>query len=144
MLGRELTVAHWVGCSLITGAIALRSAGFQAGTWVAGGLHLWLIVVALGGDPAHTMVPCLAAFPLGFCVGILLVPVPAGLGVREFVLTLMLSAVTANSIALLAAVVSRVLYAVGDFVLAGVAMAADRQSARDGDDPAAISTAHSA
>lgn len=110
-----------------TGRIAIRSATAQWGQWIAGGLHLWVLVVALGAAPWPTLVPCLAAFPLAFCIGILLIPVPAGLGVREAVITLILSAVTASSIALTAAVVSRVLYALGDFAMAGIALALDRR-----------------
>lgn len=112
-----------------TGGVAVRAACTQWGAWIAGGLHLWVLVVALGGSPWATLVPCLAAFPLAFCIGILLIPVPAGLGVREAVITLMLSAVTASSVALTAAVVSRVLYALGDFAMAGIALAIDRRRA---------------
>lgn len=110
-------------------AVAAKSTGAQAANWVAGGLHLWVLVVALGGAPLTTLVPCLAAFPLAFCIGILLIPVPAGIGVREAVITIILATAASGSIALTAAIVSRLLYALGDFASAGVSMLVARRSA---------------
>lgn len=109
--------------------VALRSAGAQLVNWVLGGLHLWLIVVAFGADPAAALLPALGAFPLAFALGVLLIPFPAGLGVREVVIAVILVGVVDEPTAALAAVASRVIYASCDFALAGVSMLAVRGSA---------------
>ena len=102
------------------------SAAAQAANWILGGLQLWLLVIGVGGDPGSSLIPCLAAFPLAFSLGILLVPFPAGLGVREFVITLLLAQVIPAPAAVTAAVLSRLLYAISDFGSAGVSMIAAR------------------
>lgn len=107
--------------------VALRTAGAQAGNWVLGGLQLWFVLIGLGVDPARSLLPSLAAFPLAFCLGILLIPFPAGLGVREFVITLVLASVTTGPVAATAAILSRLLYALADFGLAAASAAIDRR-----------------
>lgn len=52
MLGRELTVAHWVGCSLITGAIALRLSGRHATALVAAAATFGLLW-QMTSEPTH-------------------------------------------------------------------------------------------
>jgi len=106
--------------------VALRSAGAQLGNWLIGGLHLWLVVVALGAEPGAALLPSLGAFPLAFALGVLLIPFPAGLGVRELVIAVVLAGVVSEPTAALAAVVSRVIYAGCDFALAGLSMLAAR------------------
>jgi hypothetical protein len=105
-----------------TGGVALRAALLQAANWLFAGLQLWVILIGLGLDPWTSLLPSIAAMPLAFCLGILLIPFPAGLGVREFVITLVLSTVTTPDIAVTAAIMSRIVYAFCDFALAGVGL----------------------
>jgi uncharacterized membrane protein YbhN (UPF0104 family) len=65
---------------------------------------------------------------VGFALGVLLIPFPAGLGVREFVIGLMLASVVGAPTAVAAALVSRVIFAIADFSMAGITMVAFRQS----------------
>lgn len=109
--------------------VALRSAGAQLANWIFGGLHLWIVVVAFGADPGAAFLPALGAFPLAFALGVLLIPFPAGLGVREVVIAVILVGVVDEPTAALAAVASRVIYAACDFALAGASMLAVRGSA---------------
>lgn len=112
-----------------TGGVALRSALLQAANWLFAGLQLWVILIGLGLDPWKSLLPSIAAMPLAFCLGILLIPFPAGLGVREFVITLVLSTVTTPDIAVTAAIMSRIVYAFCDFSLAGVSLLVGRRRA---------------
>jgi uncharacterized membrane protein YbhN (UPF0104 family) len=107
---------------------AFKSSGAQLGNWIISGLHLWVILIALGANPWETLLPALAAFPVGFALGVLLIPFPAGLGVREFVIGLMLASVVGAPTAVAAALVSRVIFAIADFSMAGITMVAFRQS----------------
>jgi glycosyltransferase 2 family protein len=109
--------------------VAGSSSGLQAANWLAGGLQLWFVLVGLGVDPAKALVPAIAAFALAFALGVLLIPFPAGLGVREFVITVVLGSVTTPGVAVTAAVLSRLLYAVADFAIAGIAAWVGRRSA---------------
>lgn len=92
----------------------------QTCNWVFGGLQLWLVLVALGQDPLPLILPSAAGFALACALGILLVPFPAGVGVREVVIVIALAGLVDPEIAVLAALVSRALYAVADFGLAGL------------------------
>jgi uncharacterized membrane protein YbhN (UPF0104 family) len=107
------------------------SAGLQVGNWLFGGVQLWLVLIGLGVDPLRSFVPSVAAFALAFALGVLLIPFPAGLGVREFVITVVLASVTTPGVAVTAAILSRLLYAVADFSMAGVAAAVGRRSAAE-------------
>jgi len=100
--------------------------------WVAAGTHFWLILVALGAEPLTTFFPAVAGFAISFCVGILFVPAPAGLGVREAVLVIALAGTVGATDALAGALISRVILALIDFALAGAsyAMRLPEQSVR--------------
>jgi glycosyltransferase 2 family protein len=107
--------------------VAGRSSGLQALNWLFGGLQLWFILIGLGVDPARSLLPSIAAFSLAFAIGVLAIPVPAGLGVREFVMTAVLASVTGSGVAVTAAILSRLVYAIADFSLAGVSAATGRR-----------------
>lgn len=108
--------------------VAGQSSGLQAGNWLFAGIQLWLVLIGLGVDPARSFVPSIAAMALAFALGVLLIPFPAGIGVREFVLTAVLASVTGPGVAVTAAILSRLLYAVADFAVAGVAAGIRRRS----------------
>ncbi|MBT2503076.1 YbhN family protein [Curtobacterium sp. ISL-83] len=109
--------------------VASTSSGLQVGNWLFGGAQLWLVLIGLGVDPARSFVPAVAGFALAFALGVLLIPFPAGLGVREFVITVVLASVTGPGVAVTAAILSRLLYAVADFATAGVAAWIGRRAA---------------
>lgn len=112
--------------------VAASSSGLQVTNWLFGGVQLWLVLVGLGVDPARSFVPAVAGFALAFALGVLLIPFPAGLGVREVVIALVLASVTTAGVAATAAILSRLLYAVADFGLAGIAAAVGRRRASRG------------
>lgn len=98
-------------------AIAAASAWMIA-LWAVFGLHVWLLVVGLGGDPAASLPVSIGGFALAFSVGPLLVVLPAGAGVREAVLVVLLATVLRTAEATAVALTSRGLLMVTDGLLA--------------------------
>jgi hypothetical protein len=96
----------------------LRAGGWAGASFLALGAHVALLVAAQGGWHAETLPLSIGAVALAICVGVLAVPVPAGAGVRDAVITLTLAAVLPTGGALLVAVSSRVLLVLADLLLA--------------------------
>jgi glycosyltransferase 2 family protein len=96
--------------------------------WVVGGLHLWLVVVDIGGDAVTSLPVSLGVLALAVSLGPLFVLLPAGAGVREAVLVAGLSAVLPVPAAVAAALISRALLVAGDGALALVAFVLARRA----------------
>lgn len=92
--------------------------------WLISGLHLWLIVLVLGAPVWKSLPVSIGGFALAVTAGGLAVLVPNGLGVREMVLGVTLSAVLPWRAALAAAVASRIVVIVTEVLGAVTAMAA--------------------
>ena len=67
----------------------------SAATWLAFGVHAWVLARPLGADPADLPL-VVGAFALAFVAGVVVVPLPAGAGVRETILVLTLGARSAG------------------------------------------------
>ncbi|MFD7657920.1 lysylphosphatidylglycerol synthase domain-containing protein, partial [Actinosynnema sp. NPDC059797] len=91
-----------------------RSVWLCAVSWVVTGLHLWLLVVALGADPVAALLPCLGGFALATSVASLVVVVPDGIGVREALLAVSLASLLPAPEAVAAAAASRLVLAAAD------------------------------
>ena len=87
--------------------------------WAFFGLHAWLLARPLGASPAD-LAPTVGAFALAFVAGLLVVPLPAGAGVREGVLVATLAGSIGAPAALTVSLVSRLVLLVVDLVLAGI------------------------
>lgn len=98
-------------------AVAVASVWMIA-LWAVFGLHVWLLVVGLGGNPAAALPVSIGGFALAFSVGPLLVVLPAGAGVREAVLVVLLASVLRTAEATAVALTSRGLLMVTDGLLA--------------------------
>lgn len=125
------------------GALA-RAILWEGLGWVALGLHVWLLARPLGASVA--LLPAfIGAFALAFVAGLALLPLPAGLGVREGLLVALLTPSLGAGAALTVALVSRLVLVVVDLALAaalgGQALmvharaAGAREGARPGGDP---------
>src|SRR5829696_6481042 len=102
------------------------------GTWLAYGLHVTLLGWSLGADPAALLLPATGAFAAAWCTGFLLPAVPAGVGVREVVLVLVLAGQLpgGSAAALTVAVLSRLLLTVAAATaLVGTAVGGRRTAA---------------
>jgi hypothetical protein len=94
-----------------------RSVLLCGGSWLVSGLHLWVLAIALGASPTAALLPCVGGFALATVAGTLAFLVPDGLGVREGVLTVVLSSCLPPPAALVVATGSRVLLAASDVIM---------------------------
>lgn len=104
-----------------SGRTMLKASTWSAVSWMACGAHIYLL--ASGEQRGFAFYAlCTGALSMALCAGILLIPAPAGAGVREAVLVATLSTVLTFPAALAIAVASRVLFLMADLVLAGIAV----------------------
>jgi glycosyltransferase 2 family protein len=109
----------------------LRVAGWALVTWLCYGVHVYLLARRLGIEGGALLwLQCTGAFAVAFASGPLLLVVPAGAGVREAALLLLLGGTVTVPVAAVIAVVSRLLFIVGDLAWSGVALAAARRGLR--------------
>jgi uncharacterized membrane protein YbhN (UPF0104 family) len=103
------------------GAGIARIVSLYVVAWFAGGLHLWVLTTAMGARAGESWFPGLAAFTVASTLGILFVLAPAGAGVRDVLMVLILTPVVGAAAATAVAVVSRATLTALDLVGAGVA-----------------------
>jgi hypothetical protein len=106
----------------------LKAAGWALVSWLAYGAHLWLLTVQLGPAGLVVLGRATGAFAAAWCAGFLLVVAPAGAGVREGALVLLLGGVLTRPQATVVAVVSRLLFVIGDLGWGAVALLVGRRS----------------
>jgi uncharacterized membrane protein YbhN (UPF0104 family) len=91
------------------------------------GVQAYLLAVDLGAHGARVLPLVVGGFTLATVAGLLALPVPAGAGVREAVLVAALSPVLPVSLALLVAVISRILLTAADLTMATGGWAGSRR-----------------
>ena len=101
----------------------VRAAGWSVGSFVFQGLHIAILALTLGGGGFSTVLLCIGGMSLAVSAGVLFIPAPAGAGVRDVILTLVLRATLSGGQALAVVVASRALLIVADVALAAVATA---------------------
>lgn len=102
--------------------------------WLVSGLHLWLIVVVLGGPAWKSLPICVGAFALAVTAGSIAFFLPDGWGAREAVLTPALATLLGWPGALIAALASRAVLTVTEVLAAAVVVAGVRgRGAQDED-----------
>jgi uncharacterized membrane protein YbhN (UPF0104 family) len=89
--------------------------------WIFGGLHLWVLSVAVGAGPLQALFPSIAAFTVASTLGVLVVLAPAGAGVRDVLIALILTPVTGAGAATAITVISRAVLTFLDLAGAGIA-----------------------
>ncbi|MBB5962136.1 lysylphosphatidylglycerol synthase transmembrane domain-containing protein [Planomonospora venezuelensis] len=107
----------------------LTALGWALLGWTAYGLHLAAIMHELGPSGLPAAVFSVGAFALSWCLGIMTFVVPAGAGVREGAMVVVLAPVLDRGSALAAALCSRVVIVLGDLLCAAAAGAAARRAA---------------
>jgi uncharacterized membrane protein YbhN (UPF0104 family) len=93
--------------------------GFQLIVWLLLGLQAWLLLVGMGAPTWSSLPVAVGGYALAYSLGQMAVGLPAGAGVREAALTLVLSTVIAAPAALVVALLARVIATVADLTLAG-------------------------
>ncbi len=104
--------------------------------WLFYGAHAWLLISEFAGRGAHVLALSLGAYALAWSVGFLIIFFPGGIGPREVALIAVLAPVMPSASALVVALASRVVMAVGDLVWAGVGLLIGRRRTARPADPA--------
>jgi uncharacterized membrane protein YbhN (UPF0104 family) len=102
----------------LSGRDMARGVGYAIAFWVVYGGHVWVLAVGLGADPLRTLPVAIGGFAIAFSLGPLLVVLPAGAGVREAVMVLLLHSVLSTSEATAVALTSRGILMATDGLLA--------------------------
>ncbi|CRK60890.1 hypothetical protein; putative membrane protein [Alloactinosynnema sp. L-07] len=96
--------------------------GFQIVSYFFYGLHLWVLVDAVGAASGLTgLLLCTGAIAIGLNAGMFVFVLPSGAGVRDGVIVAVLLSALPYGQALAFAVVSRVMFLIADLTTAGVA-----------------------
>ncbi|MGW0801788.1 lysylphosphatidylglycerol synthase transmembrane domain-containing protein [Nonomuraea sp. NPDC002799] len=109
--------------SVLPGRTVVVAVAWTALGWFVYGLHIWLIA----GRPDLYLVST-GAYAFAWATGILTVVVPAGVGVREGALVLVLGPIIGTPAALAVAIVSRLAFTLADATAAGLAFLLGRQA----------------
>jgi uncharacterized membrane protein YbhN (UPF0104 family) len=106
-----------LGTSVTTRGM-VEAIGWGFATWLFLGLHLLIMVHALGGKGAAAFAASIGGMALAFAAGLIFIPAPAGAGVREAVIVATFNPIIGSSDALAVALASRVLLVVADVAVA--------------------------
>ncbi len=105
----------------------LRAVGWGLVSWLLYGIHVWVLARMLGVAGVGILPRSIGAFAAAWCVGFLVVIAPAGGGAREAALIVLLGTGVGAARATVIAVVSRLLFTVGDLGWGGVVALAVRR-----------------
>ncbi|MRG60567.1 UPF0104 family protein [Agromyces sp. CFH 90414] len=106
----------------VTWRAVLGALGWSLLSYVAYGLHLWVLVNSLVDPDLGTLILLTGAISLGFTLGLLAFFLPSGIGVREAILIGAMGVLLTVSQATAISLVSRMLFTLGDLIAAGVAI----------------------
>ena len=98
----------------LTGAGVARAVGWALVMWICYGVHLWILLGASQSLTPGLLVRSVGAFAGSWAIGFLLLLAPAGLGPREVALVVLLGGAVAQPVALVAALISRLLLTIAD------------------------------
>jgi len=107
-------------------SVMLRAAGWALLSWVLFGLHIYALTSGLGVAGPHVLAATIGGFALAASAGILVVPAPAGAGIRDIVLIATLGVSMSGVEALGVGLASRGLLIVVDLLMAALAVLASR------------------
>ncbi|NUO96896.1 MAG: flippase-like domain-containing protein [Nonomuraea sp.] len=108
--------------SVLPGRTVVVAVAWTTLGWLVYGLHTWLL-----SGRADLYLVATGAYAFAWCTGILTFVVPAGVGVREGALVLVLGPVIGTAPAIAVAIVSRLAFTLADATAAGLAFALGRQ-----------------
>lgn len=103
------------------------------GSWTGAGIQVWALSVPLGA-PAdlRTAILLVGGYSLAWAVGFIIIVAPAGAGPREVALLAVTASVLGRGEALVVVLLSRVLFTLVDFGVAGLGLLAARRHQRPG------------
>jgi glycosyltransferase 2 family protein len=115
----------------LTWSAMWRAAGWSVLSWFLLGLHLYALTSGLGVTGPRILAATVGGFALAASVGILVVPAPAGAGIRDVVLIATLGVSMTSAQALGVGLASRALLICVDLLMAAVAVLGSRLLRRD-------------
>lgn len=118
----------------------LRAALWSLLAWCVLGVHVYVLLAALGATGRAPLFAAVGGMALAWAVGLIVIPAPAGAGVRDTVLVLTISPFVGSTAALTVALASRLILLCADLLLAGLSLVA----ARRGSSPSELSSDSSA
>jgi glycosyltransferase 2 family protein len=130
-LARRPPLEQPLGGRAVVGALA-----WALVSWVFFGLQIWVLAIKLGAPDGRAALLSIGGFAFAWCVGFVVVFVPAGAGIRDALLIATLGPMLGVGKATAVALVSRVLMTVGDLITAGLAAALARAPGRLGKEKA--------
>ena len=101
----------------------LGSLGWSLLSYVAYGLHLWLLLNSLVDPDIGSLILLTGAISLGFTIGLLAFFLPSGIGVREAILIGAMGTLITVPQATAISLASRAMFTIGDLLAAGIAIA---------------------
>ena len=110
----------------LTWSAMWRAAGWALLSWVLLGLHLYALTSGLGVTGPRILAATIGGFALAASVGILVVPAPAGAGIRDVVLIATLGVSMTGAQALGVGLASRALLIVVDLLMTALALLVSR------------------
>jgi len=110
----------------LSGRAVLIAAAWSVTVWLVLGLHVYSLIAPLGATGQTALAVAVGGMALAWAVGLIVIPAPAGAGIRDSVLVLTLSPSVGPTAALTVALASRLLLLCADLLLAGLSMAVAR------------------
>jgi glycosyltransferase 2 family protein len=107
--------------SPLTAKTVVGSLAWAFGSWICYGLQVWILAVRLGATPGITAAVAVGGFAFAWSAGFVVVFAPAGAGVRDVLLLLMLRRVLSTTDAAAVTLASRVLLTAADVLTAAAA-----------------------
>jgi uncharacterized membrane protein YbhN (UPF0104 family) len=104
-------------------AATLQAGGWLMISWLGLGVQVWILYAAAGPGGLSGWLLCTGGMALAVAAGILFIPAPAGAGLRELILVVVLKPDLGTGGALAIVVASRVLLVIADLVLAAASLA---------------------
>jgi uncharacterized membrane protein YbhN (UPF0104 family) len=111
----------------LTGSMILEVALLSAANNVLLGLEVWQLAVDLGGHGWALVWLSIGAYSLAASAGVIAIPLPAGAGLREAILVLLLAPKIGTASATVVAIVARLIATIADVAAAGLASLSARR-----------------
>jgi hypothetical protein len=121
VIGRLLRLARQTPLEArLTAGPLLRAMAWSFASWLCYGLQIWILATRLGAPAGKTALVAVGGFAFAWSIGFVVVFAPAGAGVRDVLLLVMLGSVVPTGEATAIVLVSRVLMTVGDLLGAAI------------------------
>jgi uncharacterized membrane protein YbhN (UPF0104 family) len=114
---------------VLSGRAMIAAAAWTMIGWLFYGVHIWLLLGDMRPGGPSLFAVAAGAYALAWATGLLTVIVPAGIGVREGAMVLVLAPVLPAPQALVIAIVSRLAFTLADVLWAGLGFALARAHA---------------